>query len=442
MFLTENANKIIGILTENGYRAYAVGGCVRDFLLNVPCGDIDIAASSLPDKTETLLKKAGIKVIETGLKHGTVTALIDGESYEITTFRKDGDYKDSRRPDSVEFVSEIESDLGRRDFTVNAMAYNNTDGIIDLFGGKEDLKNGIIRAVGEPGERFKEDALRIMRALRFASVLGFEIEEITKKALFENAKLLCNISYERIFAELTKLLTGKNAVKVLLEYRKIIGVVIPELIPCFDCAQNNPWHIYNVYEHIARSVGAVRADAELRLTMLLHDIGKPIVKTTDENGVDHFKFHAAVGADIAEKILKRFKVSNELRDKVTALIRFHQSVENVDEIRIKRWLSKIGVEYTRALLEVRTADLKAHNPAKTGYELKRMEEIKQELEAALNAGDAFRISDLAVNGNDLIALGYHGEKIGEKLKKILRLVVDDKLKNEREEILDFLKKEK
>ncbi len=440
MFLTKNAEKIIELFEKNGYKAYAVGGCVRDFLLNVPCGDIDIATSALPNETEKLLKSNGITVIETGLKHGTVTALINGESYEITTFRKDGDYKDSRRPESVDFVSDIESDLSRRDFTVNAMAYNNTEGIIDIFDGIEDLKNGIIRAVGEPDARFKEDALRIMRALRFASVLGFEIEENTKKSLFDNAKLLNNISRERIFTELKKLLVGKNAAKVLLEYREIIGVIIPELIPCFNCEQNNPWHIYNVYEHIVKSVDSAPADAQLRLTMLLHDIGKPVVKTTDENGIDHFKYHAAVGADTAREILKRFKVSNELLNKVTTLIKFHQSVENVDDIRIKRWLSKIGVDYTRSLLDVRIADLKAHNPEKTGYELKRINEIKQELEDVVRAGEAFNLSDLAINGNDLIALGYHGEEIGKQLNKILRLVVDDKLQNSREEILAYLKR--
>lgn len=440
MFLTKNAEKIIELLEKNGYKAYAVGGCVRDFLLNVPCGDIDIATSALPNETEKLLKSNGITVIETGLKHGTVTALINGESYEITTFRKDGDYKDSRRPESVDFVSDIESDLSRRDFTVNAMAYNNTEGIIDVFGGNDDLKNGIIRAVGEPDARFKEDALRIMRALRFASVLGFKIEENTKKSLFDNAKLLNNISRERIFTELKKLLVGKNAAEVLLEYREIMGVIIPELIPCFDCEQNNPWHIYNVYEHIIKSVDSAPANAQLRLTMLLHDIGKPIVKTTDENGIDHFKYHAAVGADTAREILKRFKVSNELLNKVTTLIKFHQSVENVDDIRIKRWLSKIGVDYTRSLLDVRIADLKAHNPENTGYELKRINEIKQELEEVVKAGEAFSLSDLAINGNDLIALGYHGEEIGKQLNKILRLVVDDKLQNSRKEILAYLKK--
>ncbi len=438
MNISENAEKLIYILHENGFKAYVVGGCVRDDLLGKNAGDVDITTSAAPQQVESILQSENIKVVETGIKHGTVTAVLNGEPYEITTFRKDGDYKDSRRPETVDFVTDIKEDLSRRDFTINAMAYNHSEGIVDLFGGRADLNNKIIRAVGNADLRFKEDALRIMRALRFSSTLGFEIEESTKKAVFDNMHLLGNISSERIFTELTKLLIGDYAMQVLDEYREVIGIIIPELKPTFDCGQNNPWHIYNVYGHIIHAVHAAPKDMIIRLTMLLHDIGKPQVKTTDDRGIDHFKTHATMGAEIAKKVLKRFKVSNEIFDKVTTLIYYHQGVENVDNIRVKRWLAKIGEDYTRALFQVRVADLYAHNPEKIGYEVEKLGELQKELEEIVAAGEAFKISDLAVNGNDLIALGYKGKEIGEKLDEILNLVVDDKLENDKKAILNYL----
>lgn len=438
MKISEDAEKLINILSDNGCKAYAVGGCVRDYLLGKPEKDIDITTSAKPETVEEILKQNNIKVIETGLQHGTVTAVLNGENYEITTFRKDGEYKDNRRPESVSFVDDVKEDLSRRDFTINAMAYNHKEGIVDLFGGKKDIDNKVIRAVGNADLRFKEDALRIMRALRFSATLCFDIEESTKKAIFDNMYLLDNIAKERIFTELKKLLAGDNALQVLDAYKEVIGVVIPELKPAFDCVQNNPWHIYNVYDHIIHAVDAAPKDEIIRLTMLLHDIGKPSVKTTDEKGIDHFKFHAPVGADIAKKVLKRFKVSNEVYDKVTTLIRYHQGVENVDDIRVKRWLAKIGADYTKVLFKVRISDLYAHNPGKIGYELKKLNELLIELDEIVAAGEAFKISDLAVNGNDLIALGYKGKEIGEKLNEILMLVVDDRLNNTKEDIVDYL----
>lgn len=438
MKISEDAEKLINILSDNGCKAYAVGGCVRDYLLGKPEKDIDITTSAKPETVEEILKQNNIKVIETGLQHGTVTAVLNGENYEITTFRKDGEYKDNRRPESVSFVDDVKEDLSRRDFTINAMAYNHKEGIVDLFGGKKDIDNKVIRAVGNADLRFKEDALRIMRALRFSATLCFDIEESTKKAIFDNMYLLDNIAKERIFTELKKLLAGDNALQVLDAYKEVIGVVIPELKPAFDCVQNNPWHIYNVYDHIIHAVDAAPKDEIIRLTMLLHDIGKPSVKTTDEKGIDHFKFHAPVGADIAKKVLKRFKVSNEVYDKVTTLIRYHQGVENVDDIRVKRWLAKIGADYTKALFKVRISDLYAHNPDKIGYELKKLNELLIELDEIVAAGEAFKISDLAVNGNDLIALGYKGKEIGKNLNEILMLVVDDRLNNTKEDIVDYL----
>lgn len=439
MIIPKNAEIILNLLNQNGFAAYLVGGCVRDDLLGKEKGDIDITTSALPEETEKILCENGIKVFKTGIKHGTVTAVINHVPYEITTFRKDGDYKDSRHPETVGFVNDIKEDLSRRDFTVNAMAYNHNDGIVDLFGGKDDLNNRIIRAVGDPDKKFNEDALRIMRAIRFASVLGFKIEEKTKSAIFKNKDLLLNVASERIFTELSKMLVGDNVLKILDEYREVIGIIIPELIPAFNCVQNNPWHVYDVYGHIIHAVAAAPKDKTIRLTMLLHDIGKPQVKTTDENGKDHFKTHAVAGAQIAKGVLKRFHVSNEIYDMVTTLVYYHQSFENVDDIRVKRWLLRLGENYTRALFQVRIADLQAHNPEKIPYEINKLRELQLELEEIVYSGEAFKLSDLEINGNDLVSLGFKGKEIGDKLNEILLLVVDDKLKNNKIDILNYIK---
>lgn len=441
MQISTEAKIVIDALSKAGYQAFAVGGCVRDYFLGNPNSDTDITTSAKPFEVEKVLADKNIKVVETGLKHGTVTAVINRVPLEITTFRTDGEYKDSRHPQNVEFVSSIEQDLKRRDFTVNAMAYNDECGIIDLFGGREDIENKIIRTVGDPDVRFNEDALRIMRALRFSSVLGFDIEENTKKSVFNNMRLLKNISAERIFSELLKLLCGKNALGVLDEFRDVIGVIIPQLKPTFSCAQNTPWHTYTVYEHIIHSVDFAPKDPVIRLTMLLHDIGKPSVKRTDENGRDHFKTHADAGAQIASDVLKSLKVSNEIYDKVTTLIKYHQSVENVNDVKIKHWFNKIGENYTLALFDVRIADLKAHNLSKKEvlFEIERLMSLKEEAKMIIKRREPYKISDLAVNGLDLISLGYSGREIGNELSHILSLVVDGKLSNNKNDIINFLK---
>lgn len=440
MQISSKAKIVINALADAGFSAYVVGGCVRDYFLGNQTSDTDITTSAKPCEVEKILADKNIKVVETGLKHGTVTAVIDKTPLEITTFRADGEYRDSRHPQSVEFVEDVEQDLKRRDFTVNAMAYNDERGLVDLFGGREDIENRIIRTVGEPDARFKEDALRIMRALRFSSVLGFEIEEKTKKSIFDNMYLLENISAERIFSELSKLLCGKNVLNVLDEFRQVIGVIIPQLIPSFNCAQNTPWHTYTVYEHIIHSVDFAPCDPVIRLTMLLHDIGKPSVKRTDENGRDHFKTHADAGAKIAAEVLSKLKVSNNIYNKVTTLIKYHQSVENVNDVKIKHWFNKIGEEYTLSLFDVRIADLKAHNInlKEVNMEIEELISIKKQAQEAISRGDPYRISDLAVNGNDLLSAGLEGRKIGEMLSNILNLVMDGKLKNNKQSIMEYL----
>lgn len=441
MQIPNDVQNLISAFERSGYSAYIVGGYVRDTLCGRPKGDIDLATSATPQQAEAVLENAGIRFVETGLRHGTITAVINGTPYEITTFRTDGVYSDSRHPESVDFITDINADLARRDFTINAMAYNETDGLIDLFGGRQDLEAGVIRAVGNPDLRFKEDALRIMRALRFSSQLGFALEEGTKAAALANRELLNNISAERIYSELVKTLAGDNVLFVLTEYREIFGVIIPELRPCFDCEQVNPWHIYNVYEHIAHSVAAAPKKPIIRLAMLLHDIGKPSVKTTDERGINHFKSHAEISARIAQEVLERFKAPNAVRDEVATLVKYHQSLEKAGEIRPKRWLSRFGAQYAVDLFDVRLADLSAHNPAKIGDELSELQALKAELLEIIKAGEPFRISDLAINGNDLAALGYQGREIGEKLNELLNLVVDDKLENNREKLLFYLNNE-
>lgn len=441
MQISSKAKIVINALADAGFSAYVVGGCVRDYFLGNQTSDTDITTSAKPCEVEKILADKNIKVVETGLKHGTVTAVVDKTPFEITTFRTDGEYKDSRHPQSVEFVEDVEQDLKRRDFTVNAMAYNDERGLVDLFGGREDIENRIIRTVGEPDARFKEDALRIMRALRFSSVLGFDIEEKTKKSIFDNMYLLENISAERIFSELSKLLCGKNVLNVLNEFRQVIGVIIPQLIPSFNCAQKTPWHTYTVYEHIIHSVDFAPRDPVIRLTMLLHDIGKPSVKLTDENGRDHFKTHADAGEKIAAEVLSKLKVSNNIYNKVTTLIKYHQSVENVNDVKIKHWFNKIGEEYTLSLFDVRIADLKAHNLGKKEvlFEIERLMSLEEEAKMIIKRREPYKISELAVNGHDLISLGFSGREIGDKLSAILTLVMDGRLKNTKKDILDFLK---
>ncbi|MDE5965013.1 MAG: hypothetical protein K2G65_06360, partial [Eubacterium sp.] len=343
MNLSDSSKKLINLISNAGYEAYAVGGCVRDFLMQRPCDDIDITTSAKPDELEKILSDSNIKFIETGIKHGTVTAVMeDGSVFEVTTYRTEGMYSDSRHPETVTFVSDINKDLARRDFTINAIAYNDKMGFADPYNGMADIDLKIICAVGDADKRFKEDALRIMRAIRFASVLNFDIEEKTKKALFDNKELLKNISAERVYTELSKLLMGENVYNVLVEYRDIIAVVVPELEPIFNVEQNTKWHIYDVWHHTAKSVEQAPKDLTLRYTMLLHDIGKAYTKTTDENGTDHFKGHQKISGEYALTALKRLKAPNEVLDRAMAVIPIHDMHIGTEEKNIKKWLSRLG----------------------------------------------------------------------------------------------------
>lgn len=442
MVLDNNSKMLINLLLDAGYKAYAVGGCVRDELMGVPPKDVDITTSATPDEVEQILTKNGIRYVETGLQHGTVSAIVEHKPYEITTFRCDGLYLDNRHPSSVVFIKDIKEDLARRDFTMNAIAYNERDGYYDAFGGIDDIKAKTIRAVGDANKRFCEDALRIMRALRFSSVLGFEIEQNTKDAIFANKELLKNIAVERIFVELTKLLKGKNCENVLMEYRDIIAVVIPELKASFDCDQNSKWHLYDVYTHTVKSVAFCEKRDCIPLVLLLHDVAKPYVKTTDKMGNDHFKGHQAKGAEIAEEILKRLKVSKEVLTCVTKIIGIHDLHINDSKKSIKKFLNLLGEELIFDFVDVRIADCSSHNLELVGEEMKMLQQIKPKIQAVIDSNEAYKLSQLAINGFDLKVLGYDGNDIAVELQRLLKIVIDEPSQNTKKNLLNIAKNDR
>ncbi|WP_124101235.1 HD domain-containing protein [Ruminococcus sp. Marseille-P6503] len=428
----------IGLLEANGYEAYCVGGCVRDSLIGRKPSDWDICTDALPFQLQQVF--SGCKTVDTGLKHGTLTVIIDGNAVEITTYRSDGSYADHRRPDRVEFIRELKRDLERRDFTINAMCYNPKSGLTDIFGGADDLKSKIIRCVGDPVRRFSEDSLRILRAVRFSSVLGFSIENDTKRAVFSEKELLRYISPERIFSELKKLVCGKNASEALSEYGEIIAVFIPEIIPCFGFPQNNPHHCFDVWEHICRSVGFCRPQTELRLTMLLHDVAKPKTATTDANGINHFKTHQFAGAEISSEILRRLRCGNAAVKHIHDLIYEHDNRIPAERKAVRRFISKYGFDFFMDYLEVRRADTYAQSDYKRKEKLKNLDllaVIALELEEE-NA--CMKISDLNVNGNDLIALGLRGQQIGAALRQILEAVISEEISNDKNQIAEYVRK--
>ncbi len=438
IFIPEFCEKIIECLNAQGFEAYLVGGCVRDSLMGKTPHDYDIATNATPSE----MKKAfcDLKVVSTGEKHGTLTVIVDNNAVEVTTYRIDGDYCDNRRPQFVEFTRNIEEDLSRRDFTVNALAYNKKSGLIDLFCGENDIKNKIIKCVGEPDKRFLEDSLRILRALRFASCLGFEIEKNTAKSIIKNKDLLKNISAERIFLEFKQLLQGENAEKILIDFKEVFAVFIPEIRPCFDFDQKTKYHQYDVYTHIVKTVSACESDEILRLACFFHDIEKPSVFFTDENGVGHFYGHPKPSAETTRAVLKRLKADNKTIETVVDLVLYHDRQIATSEKSVKRFLSKTSPEFFKHLIKIKRADSLAH-----AKEYQNKEEyynsLLQILEKIEKEEQCFKIKDLKINGNDLINLGFCGEKIGIVLKKLLAGVIDEKVKNEKQELLSYIKKE-
>ncbi len=430
--------KAIEKLNADGFEAYEVGGCVRDSLMGRKPYDWDITTSASPIETKAVFE--GYKVVETGIKHGTVTVIIDGHHLEITTYRIDGGYTDNRHPDKVSFTKKLSEDLSRRDFTINAIAFHAEKGIYDCFDGVSDIKNRIIRCVGEPDRRFSEDALRIMRALRFASVLGFEIEEETEKSIRKNAHLLKNIAAERISVELSKLLCGKNVYKVLMSFPDVLEEIIPEIGNTVGFDQKTKYHIFDVYEHILKSTENIKPVLHLRLAMLFHDIGKPHCFTIDENGQGHFKGHAKISYEIAEKSLGALKYDNVTKEKVLTLIKYHDAVIEDDERLIKRWLNRLTPEVFFDLMEVKKADTLSQNP-----EFDRtcmIEAVSKKATEILERKECFSLSALAVKGDDLLALGVpEGKKIGKALEFLLKAVTDGKCENDKQKLINFWQKQ-
>ena len=432
--IPSKAAVILRTLEEAGYEAYAVGGCVRDSILGRSPDDWDITTSAAPEQVKALFRHT----VDTGLKHGTVTVLIEKEGFEVTTYRVDGEYEDGRHPKDVTFTASLREDLKRRDFTINAMAYNPSAGLVDLFGGMEDIRSKTIRCVGNPLERFTEDALRIMRAVRFSAQLGFRIEEETNRALGVLAGNLRHVSAERIQTELLKLLLSPHPDYLRIAYEAgITREFLPEWDRCMETEQNTPHHCYTVGEHILHSLLNVRSDKVLRLTMLLHDIGKPAVKKTDENGRDHFKMHGPAGEKMAHDILRRLKFDNDTIAKVCRLVKWHDYRPLPDMRAVRRAVNRIGEDLFPMFLEVQRADCLAQSLYLREEKIARLDGVCACWEQIQRERQCVSLKTLAVTGRDLIALGVSpGKEIGEILSYLLEIVLEDPRENQKEKLLE------
>lgn len=434
MIDNKGATLILKILENNGYKGYFVGGCVRDDILKRDINDIDITTNCKPEKTKEIFSKEGYGVIETGIKHGTVAVVIDKEVFEVTTFRQDGDYDDNRHPSNVVFLNDVREDLARRDFTINAMAFNPNEGLIDPFGGREDIDKKIIRTVGNPDDRFNEDGLRILRALRFSSKLGFSIKEETKKSIFKNKDLLNSISKERIHEELIGILMGDNFYSILDEYREVIFTIIPELKASDKFDHMSRYHYLNVYDHIIKTITFSEKDKNTRVALLLHDIGKPFSYTFDgENR--HFKGHQLVSYNMSKEILLRLKFSNEDSKEILNLILYHDDYLGHSKGYIRKFVGKYGIDFVAKLTKLRKCDILAHNKLAIDRGLREIERFYSIAKEAVDSNFCVSIKMLDINGDDLLALGYTGIQIGEILDKLLDLVTNDKVENKKEELI-------
>ena len=432
----------IETLKAKGFEAFLIGGSVRDFVMGLPIGDIDITTNATPEEVKQVF--SDFRVIETGIKHGTVTVLINNEPLEITTYRSEGTYSDNRHPDSVIFSNSLADDVVRRDFTMNGIAYDFDNGFCDLVGGIEDIKDKTIRCIGDAETRFNEDALRILRAMRFSAVLGFEIEEETKNAIHKCKDLLKNISAERIREEFTKLICGKNAYDVLQEFSDVITVFIPEIRECVGFEQKNRHHCFDVYTHTLKAVKKSSQNSIIRLALFFHDIGKPSVAHFDEKGQQHYYGHPKASAEMTEKIMTRLRFDNDTKNKVVTLVKMHDSPIMVNDMtkpdrkRLKKIMSQIGSDLIFDLIEIKYCDNSAQNPEYFRGEdfYKQTRHIVNEI---INEKECFSIKHLAIDGNDVVALGFKGKRIGETLEKCLNAVIDGKVENEKDKLLSFIK---
>ena len=436
MYVPPQVNTALDLLAAAGYEAYLVGGAVRDYVRENRQGkDWDITTSALPEEVERVF--AGYRLIETGLKHGTVTVVIDGEPLEITTYRVDGSYSDHRRPDSVSFTRSLREDVERRDFTMNALAYNPSAGVVDLVGGVKDIEAKILRCVGDPDRRFQEDALRILRALRFASVLGLEIESATAEAANKNKALLKEIAAERIKVELTKMLCGEGIKEVLVNYSDILAVVMPELEPMFGFEQQNPHHNSDVWYHTVKVVTNAPAEPVMRWTALLHDVGKPHCFSLDEQGIGHFFGHASKSTVIADELLQRLRFDNATRERITLLVKNHDTPLPSDERGVKRLMNRLGSEAALQIVNIHRADTAGQHPD-CAYRYAEFDEVKAMMQKVLDEQACFSVKNLAINGNDILMKGLRGKAVGDALQRALNAVMDGETLNEKNELLAFV----
>lgn len=433
--LPKQVKKIIETLEQAGYEAYAVGGCIRDSVLGRKPNDWDITTSARPMETKALFRRT----VDTGLKHGTVTVLMDGEGYEVTTYRIDGEYEDGRHPKEVLFTSDLVEDLRRRDFTINAMAYNEKDGMVDAFDGMGDMERRIIRCVGDAGERFTEDALRILRAVRFSAQLGFSIEEKTREAVMRLAGNLAKISAERIQTEMIKLLVSPHPEELRTAWETgITAVILPEFDVLMETEQNTPHHRYTVGEHTLHALENVREDKVLRLAVLFHDMGKPQVRTVDETGRDHFKGHPAKSERIAEEVLHRWRLDNDTLNKVKRLVKYHDLRPALNQKSVRRMICKVGEDMFPMLLEVQRADILAQSSYGQEEKLHDLDEVNRIYHEILEECQCLSIKDLAVGGRELIADGMKpGKELGKMLALLLDHVLEEPQHNTKEYLLDY-----
>lgn len=434
MFLPDCVRFCIERLENAGFAAYAVGGCVRDDCLGLTPHDYDLCTAALPEQTEATFSDCSLFLM--GKKHGTIGVVVDGQVMEITTFRREGTYTDNRHPDSVFFVPEIEEDLARRDFTVNAIGWSPTRGYADPFEGRMDLKNQVLRAVGDPETRFREDSLRILRGVRFAVRFGLQVEAETERAMIALAPLMENLARERVFEELNKLLPLIGA-EDLKRFAPVFAAVIPELEPMVGFDQRSPHHAYDLYTHVAHVVNRVPREETLRWAALLHDIGKIPTATVDENGRGHYYGHAKESARMADEILHRLKAPTALRQQVVTLIGQHMTRLEPDRKFLRRRLSRLGWETTWQLLALQEADMGSKGTGKETHDAD-IRQIQDILEQLRQEDACLRIRDLQIGGHDLMALGYQGREIGEKLQWLLEQVLDEKLENQKEKLLEAL----
>lgn len=432
--MPEDVKYILEKLNSAGYEAYAVGGCVRDSILGRTPDDWDITTSAKPEEIKAIFTKT----IDTGIQHGTVTVMRNHVGYEVTTYRIDGEYEDSRHPKEVIFTSDLLEDLKRRDFTINAMAYN--PDLVDAFGGIKDIENKIIRCVGNPIHRFEEDALRMMRAVRFSAQLGYEIEKETANAIKELADNLRNISAERIQVELVKLLISNHPDYLRNAYELgMTKVFFPEFDKAMETQQNNPHHIYTVGEHMLQCLQHIRADKVLRLAMILHDIAKPETLQVGEDGVDHFYGHPLKGEEMAKDILRRLRFDNDTINKVCKLVKYHDQKLSQKPSKLRKAIVEIGLELFPLLLEVKEADMLAQSRYKREEKEQELEAIHALYQKILEEENCLRLKDLALDGKDLIALGMKpGKELGETLQRLFDYVLEDPKKNTREDLIEYL----